>query len=104
MVGTRAVTMPQWNSPARVQNRGSAVDLAHAVHVNAPAVADNLSHVRDLPAGLGIEWRFAQQHGDAVSLHATNGGDVGANFDRVIADETRLGGFLQTLPSRQLAE
>src|SRR5258708_8125415 len=51
------------------QYRRSAVDLAHAVHVYAPTVADNLSHVRDLPAGFRI-------NGDSRSSIATRSPSV----------------------------
>src|SRR5712664_321307 len=57
-----------------------SVDFADFVDVDAPSLALDLTAVGDLAAGLGVEWRLAQDHGSAavgqVLFGEDRGGDV----------------------------
>ena len=69
--------------------RGPAVDLADIVDVDAPAVADDLAPIGDLPARLGVERRFAQHDRDAAVGEMLDRGHLRLDLDRVVADERR---------------
>ena len=79
-----------WNLPVeRADRRRPAVDLAHVVDVDAPAIADDLAAVGDLAARLRVERRLAQQHRDAAVGEVPNGRDLRVDLDDVVADERR---------------
>jgi hypothetical protein len=68
-----------------------AVDLLDVVHLETPAIADNLAPVSHLAARFGIEGRFAKQDRDAVARETLHGRDLGVDLDALVADERHVG-------------
>src|SRR5690349_20937375 len=83
--------MTEVDLTGRLANRRCAsVDLFHIVDVNSPPVANDLSMIRDLTAGLRVKRRLAQQHRDATIVETTERSDLRVDFHRVVADEARV--------------
>src|SRR6266581_2973126 len=79
----------------------AAINLAHLVDVDAPSFALDLATVGDLATRLDIKRRLAQHYGDASVGKISLGDDVGADLERIVADER---GRLVTLRPFAFAE
>jgi hypothetical protein len=90
------------------QRGRAALDLAHLVDVDAPALPDDLAAVADLAAALGVERRLAEEHGHAAAVEPAQRGDLRLDRHRLVADEVaaRVGavGAGRALPRRRVAE
>ena len=85
--------------------RYAAVELAHLGHVHAPAAADDLTHVGDLSARLGVERRLLQHHRHLPVLKRLDGGHERLDLDLVVAHERALGGAtVGSAPGREIAQ
>src|SRR5438045_7498581 len=71
------------------KRRDAAIDPTHFVDVDAPAFALDLATVGDLPTRFDVERCLAQHYGDASVGKISLGDYLGADVERIVADECR---------------
>ena len=81
---------PQLHLAGDFSKRGDAsVDFSNFVDVDAPAFALDLATVGDLPTRFDVERCLAQHYGDASVGKISLGDYLGADVERIVADECR---------------